>query len=169
MSNLALVHGDGEVLDLATMEVLTLTNASLDELAEARDALGELYHARNEATHLVDAELVRRADNALASGEDFGATGRYTISVDRGGAAIYDSNALRADLLGRASRGELPITVSAVERAFSVTQYRLDLHAWRNLCKRWPELTEIGERHVTPKRRSAHVKRRNVIEGEVAA
>lgn len=164
MTGLELVIGVQCILNVRTGEILDLESASLDDLAEARDGLGELWHARTEAARLIDAELVRRADEALAAGEDFGRTGRFTVSVDRGGAVVYDSNAMRAELMRRVKAGELPITEQAVERAFVVTQYRLDLVMWRNLCKRWPELAEIGERHTAPKRRAAHVKRRELVE-----
>lgn len=172
MSGLELVYGTDAVLNLATGEVLSLADASLDELAEARERLGQLWHTRTTAAMMIDAELVRRADVALSQGESFGRTERFAVSVDRGGAVQYDSNALRAELCQKAARGELPITLQAVERAFAVTQYRLDLSTWRNLTKRWPELEEIAERHSTAKRRGAHVKRRELIEGtaeEVAA
>jgi len=164
MTGLELVHGVNGVLNLATGQVLELEDATLDELAEARERLGELWHERTTAAMMIDAELVRRADAALATGEDFGRTERFAVYVDRGGAVQYDSNAMRADLMARAQRGELPITTEAVERAFHVSQYRLDLHVFNNWRKRWPQLAEIGELHATPKRRSAKVKRQALIE-----
>ena len=114
MSGLELVYGTDAVLNLATGEVLSLADASLDELAEARERLGQLWHTRTTAAMMIDAELVRRADVALSQGESFGRTERFAVSVDRGGAVQYDSNALRAELCQKAARGELPITLQAV-------------------------------------------------------
>lgn len=164
MSGLELIHGPHAVLNLATGQVLDLGEATVDELAEARERLGELWHMRTTAAMMIDAELCQRADAALAAGEDFGHGQRFDVYVDRGGAASYDANALRAELLQRAREGELPITVQAVERAFAVQSYRLDLRLWASLCKRWPTLRDIGERHLTIKRRSTRVKRRDLIE-----
>lgn len=161
MAGLELVQGGG-VLNLRTGELLSLKEASLDDLAEAREALADLWHERTTAAMMIDAELVERADAALAVGEEFGRTGRFQVSVDRGGAVAYDSVGLRAELMARARRGDLPITSLAVEHAFRVTQYRLDRSRWANLTKRWPELAEIAERFTQPIRRKAKVERRAV-------
>jgi len=160
MAGLELYRDVGRVLNLRTGEMLVLADAALDDLAEAREALGQLWHERTTAAAMIDAELVRRADEALRTGEDdFGHGARFRVRVDRGGAVQYDSNALRADLLQRANRREIPVTLGAVEGLFIVTQYRLDLVRWRNMCKRWPELVEIGERHSNIKRRGTKIER----------
>lgn len=163
---LELVGGVDEVVNLRTGEMLVLADASVDDLAEAREALGELWHIRTTAAMMLDAELVRRADEALRTGEDFGRGARFRVYVDRGGAVVYDSNGLRADLLQRLNRGELPgVTLGGIERLFAVSQYRLDLKRWRDICKSNPDLAQIGERHTTAKRRGTKIDRLDVVEG----
>jgi hypothetical protein len=161
---LELYGGNDAVLNLRTGEMLVLADASLDDLAEARLALGELWHTRTTAAMMLDAELVRRADEALRTGDDFGHGARFRVFVDRGGALDYNSNALRAALLAKADAGEIELTRDAVDRLFKVSQYRLDLKRWADVVKRWPDLAELGELHSSPKRRGAKIERRDVVE-----
>ena len=172
MAGLELLDGVEHVLNLRTGEMLVLSEAALDDLAEARLALGELWHMRTTAAMMVDAELIRRADAATLAGEDFGHGARFRLYPDRGGARQYDSNAIRADLLQRWNRRELPgVTLGAIERLFVVTQYRLDLKRWRDFEKNptlpvepRQRLTEIVEAHSAPKRRGVKIERRDVVE-----
>jgi hypothetical protein len=172
MAGLELVDGVEHVLNLRTGEMLVLSDAALDDLAEARLALGELWHTRTTAAMMVDAELVQRADRAALAGEDFGRGARFRVFVDRGHARQYDSNAIRSALLQAVNRGELRVTLGAIERLFVVTQYRLDLKHWRDLEKNAlldaatrQRLTEIVEAHSTPKRRGVKIEPRDVVEG----
>jgi hypothetical protein len=165
MSRLELVRGVSAVLNVPTGEVLELEDATLDELAEARESLKQIRNDATTAGLMIDAELVRRADQALATGEDFGETERFRVYVARGGAYDYDSEGLRKELLERAGRGELPITVEAVERAFTVrTKHVVNLSVFNSMCKRWEVLREIRERYLKPKRRTTEIKRRALIE-----
>jgi hypothetical protein len=157
--SLELVKGTDYVLDVRTGELLSVREASLDDLAGARHALAALYFQRNEAAALIDRELVARRDEAVRNGERLDARD-WTISVDRGGGVRYDSNALRSDLLERWGRGELTITKQAIERAFVVRQYYLLLREWDTLCKIAPELRAIGDMHATPVPRKVKVERR---------
>jgi hypothetical protein len=171
MAGLELYSGPDRVLNLRTGEMLALAEASTDDLAEARLALGELWHMRTTAAMMVDAELIQRADAAALTGEDFGRGPRFRVYPARGTAIEYDSNAIRAALLQAHNRGELAITLGAIERLFVVTQYRLDLKGWRNLehnglvdAEARRRLTEIVEAHSAPKRRGVKIERRDVVE-----
>jgi hypothetical protein len=170
MAGLELVAGVDRVLNVRSGEMLTLEDAALDDLAEAREALTALWHERTTAAMMIDAELVRRADLALAEHGDeyeWGKGARFRVYVDRGGAMQIDANALRNDLMRRHNGGELPgITLGAIERLFKVAQWRVDLGVWRKLrlnplvpAETRDRLVEVVERHTTPKRRGTRVER----------
>lgn len=164
MTSLALVHGTDQVENLATGEILTLADATLDELAEAREALTELLRRRHLAASLIDDELARRQDQAQSTGAPFGTGQRFRISVARAGSASYDSDRLRGELLTRVDRNELPITRDAVENLFDVSHWRLRLKLWRDLCAQHPELMALDERYRRTSRRTVTIQHRAVID-----
>jgi hypothetical protein len=174
-----LIRGVGHVLNVRTGELVELATATTEDLADTREALTSLDSERKIATRMVDEEMVRRTDEAYRTGEITAFTfdaGPWLVSVDTGTKRVYDSNALRKELLELAGEGQLPITERAVERLFVVRDYYLRLRDWTSMTRRWPELTEYGERYshparryvrVTPKAKPAHID--GTAEEEVAA
>jgi hypothetical protein len=155
-----LIRGTGGVLNVRTGEVLELATAPTADLADVREALTALDSERKIASRMVDEEIVRRTDEAYRTGELRAFTydcGPWLVSVDTGAKRLYDSNALRKELLALASAGQLPITERAVEGLFVVRDYHLRLREWASMSRRWPELVEYGERHSHPARRYVRV------------
>jgi hypothetical protein len=175
---LELVRGADQVVNPASGELLTLADASIDELVAARDALAVLWKQRNEAAAMVDHEIIGRTDAAVASGELTAytfETGTFKVSVDTGHVREYDSNKLRAEMLRLLERGELELAPRAIERIFAVTQWRLDLRSWKNLRdnpmlqqRARNQLADLEQRFSSPKRRTVRLEplaRLRAIEG----
>ena len=160
MTDLSLTRGVDRVVNPRTGELITLDEATTSELADVRAALTVLSDERQRAVRMVDEEIVRRTDESLRRGEiashTFTVPG-FRVQVDTGTKRLYDSNALRKDLLQRKEHGELRVTAQAIERAFVTRQWYLQLKVWDTLCKVDPDLRAIGEMHCTPARRTVKV------------
>ena len=162
MPELVLARDAEHVVNPRTGESLSLAEASTADLADARDALTVLKTERETALHLIDEEIVRRTDEGLRTGELATRTfdaGPYKLSVDSGNARVYDSNALRKELLRAVDHGELRVTGEAVEGMFVALRYRLYLDRLKRLETIEPKLREIAERFSTPVRRTVKVTR----------
>ena len=165
--SLELVHGVEGVVNPDTGEVLELWTATLDELVAAREALNVLYEQRNVAASMIDAELVRRADQRVASGEatsySFDAANSH-VAVATGSARTYDADGLRAELLEMHERGALDaptqansIGLRAIDEAFTA-RYYVRLRQLGNLLRLQPDVIgPIVERFSSPKRRSVRL------------
>lgn len=146
---LELVPRPGHVLNVRTGEMVDMETASDEALADVKDGLTGLYYGQRDAVARVNAELTRRSDEKLRTGEtttySFDA-GRWHVSVAGGTTGNYDANGLRAELLRMVQAGTSPVTEEAIEGAFKVHEYRLDLGIWKRWCDRYPALREVGER-----------------------
>lgn len=166
MTGLDLLAPDGgHVLNVRTAEILDLAAASIDELADAREALVQLDYDRRGAAAMLDAEIVRRTDEAIRSGE----IGAYTYETPEGyrvevttpaAARRLDATALRADLLERVRSGQLALSTTAVLAAFKErTIYGLVRARFNTLKRQLPELAAIEDLHAVADRRRASVTR----------
>jgi hypothetical protein len=160
-----LAPGEGRVLNVRTAEVLDLATASIDDLADAREALVQLDYDRRGAAAMLDAEIVRRTDEAIRTGE----IGAYTYETPQGyrvevvtpaAARRLDASGLRADLLERVRSGQLGLTTAAVVAAFKErTSYTLARARFNTLKRQLPELAAIEELHAVDDRRRVAVTR----------
>ena len=161
MSTLTRLAPDaGHVANPDTGELLDLSRASTEELAALREALTTLKTEREIAVHQVDAEIVRRADAALDSGElrkqSFD-VGEYHVEVPSAEAArVVDVQPLWKALLARAPA--LGIAERVVNDLF-VPRFYFSKTRWNTLVRRHPELQELFEQHAAFGRRTVTVTR----------
>ena len=162
MPELVLARDAEHVVNPRTGESLSLAEASTADLADARDALTVLKTERETALHLIDEEIVRRTDEGLRTGELATRTfdaGPYKLAVDSPDVRVYDSNALRKELLRAVDHGELRVTAEAIERLFVARQWYLYLSQLDRLAGIEPKLREVADRFSTPRRRTVKVTR----------
>jgi hypothetical protein len=163
MTQLAIVNGDARyVVNPDTGDVLDLSTAATEDLAAARDALTELGKQRNNAIGELDAEIVRRTDAAISSGELAEYTfrvGGFKVEVQSPAAGRkYDASGLRSELMDRAERGEIDLSPSAVEGAFVArTYWYLRVARWNTLARLHPALAQLRDTFSEPSHRTVKV------------
>jgi len=157
------------ILDIDTGEAVTVADADTSQLARMRVAYTSLRHQLDDATARIDAELVKRVDHAVRTGELRGYTARvdgYQIQVPSptaGGRVA--TGMLRRVLLERAD--ELELSDLAIEQAFTPkTRYTLNRAVYNTIAKQAPALHRLLEEHTgePPARRATVTSLRPAID-----
>jgi hypothetical protein len=156
---------EGDLVNPATGDVVSRLDATTEQLAEVRNALVELDRERTYAIEVLDAEIVRRTDQAIAAGDLTSRTfsaGAYKVEVDPPDKRADHPRELHDELDRRAE--EFGLSPDAIEHLFVYKPY-LSRRAWNNLVQHFPALREVRERHSHLLRRGVTVTRTNLIEG----
>lgn len=157
---LELVRGDEQVLDLQTFELMNVAEATDHELVRTRAELTRLAGDRAAACAVIDAEIVRRADNAIrnAPTQRTWTFAPYTVSVSAPDLREVDPGLLRAELMRLAAERRLP-SQAFVDHLFRETiSYRLDRLRWK-VATGVPEHKDLLE---TAYERCSHPAKRTV-------
>jgi hypothetical protein len=154
------------VVNPATGELVATSDASFEQLAEIRDALGTLDAERKAALAVVDNAITARVDHAERRGEIHSRTivvGDFRVSVDpptKRALPKGDYGPIRAELLTRAGRGELALEPAAIEGAFMArTRYALNHRVWNMLAQHAPEIERVLDEYSERARRYVNVER----------